>query len=126
MPYFYSFSGVLDQQTCVAKPQQNGIVECNYQYLLNVARSHRFHANLPFIFLSECILTTLYLINETLASLLSNKTPYEMLFSQTPKYFHLRVFNCLCFAFTLSLNWFIHVFSRVIHMVPKIINFIIS
>lgn len=30
MPYFYSSSGVLDQQTFVAKPQKNGIVECKY------------------------------------------------------------------------------------------------
>ena len=103
MAEFYSNKGVLHQLSCVESPQQNAKVERKHQHhLLNVARSLRFQANLPFSFWIDCVTTTAYFINRIPTPLLSNKSPYEMLFSKPPIYSHLKVFGCLCSTSTLS------------------------
>jgi hypothetical protein len=89
MVNFYMAKGVIHHRTCVETPQQNAIVE----------RKH-----LPFHFWGDCVLTVVHLINRIPTPLLSNKSPYEILFSKSPSYSHLRVFGCLCFASTLTRN----------------------
>ena len=102
MVEFYSNKGVLDQLSCVESPQQNAKVEQKHQHLLNVATSLRFQANLPLSFWTDCVTTAAFLINGIPTPLLSNKSPYEMLFSKPPTYSHLKVFGCLCYASTHS------------------------
>ena len=38
------------------------------------------------------------MINQTPSRLLKEKTPYELIFNEEPKYDHIRVFGCMCFA----------------------------
>ena len=48
--------------------------------------------------------TFAYLINRISTPLLSNRSPFEVLFSKPPTYLHLRVFGCLCYGSILSRN----------------------
>lgn len=47
-------------------------------------------------------MTTSYLINRLPTPLIKNGSPFEVLFCHTPSYYHLRVFECLAFATTLT------------------------
>ena len=66
-----------------------------------MAQALCLHANLPFQFWGECVLTAAYLINHLPTPVLTNKKPYEIIFGKTPTYKHLRVFGCLCYATNL-------------------------
>jgi hypothetical protein len=80
----FSSKGPVHQQSCIETPQQNAIVE--HKHLLNVARALRFQAHLSLFFWGNCKLTVVHLINRIPTLHLSNKSPYEILFSITPTY----------------------------------------
>ncbi|XP_022871982.1 uncharacterized protein LOC111391071 [Olea europaea var. sylvestris] len=74
---FCQQNGILTQFSCVATPQQNGVVERKHRHILEAARALRFQANLLIKFCGECILTAVYLINYTPTPLLSGKNKFQ-------------------------------------------------
>lgn len=84
---------MLYQFSYVERSQQNSVVECKDQHLLNVAQSFIFSIKSPYQISSECLLTIAYLINRTPFSVLQCKTPYEGLHGSSTDY-SIRVFRC--------------------------------
>ena len=98
MKNYFLQNEIIFQTSCTGTPQQNGCVEHKHQHILNVARALRFQGCLSIDFWEKYVLTTGYLINRTLSSVLNGKTPYRMFFRCNPTYDHLRVFRSLCYA----------------------------
>ncbi|GJX89107.1 putative RNA-directed DNA polymerase [Tanacetum coccineum] len=94
--------GIIHQTSCPHTPQQNGIAERKHRHLLNVARSLMFQGGIPLNFWSDCILTAVFLINRLPSSVLSGRSPYELLHKKKPNLSLLKCFGCLCFSTILN------------------------
>ncbi|XP_071715128.1 uncharacterized protein [Rutidosis leptorrhynchoides] len=79
MNVFCNSNGITHQTTIAYTPQQNGVAERKHRHLLNVARS---------------------LILQS--SVLSGRSPFELVYQHKPNLSHLRVFGCLCFSTVLN------------------------
>ncbi|KAJ0752905.1 putative RNA-directed DNA polymerase [Helianthus annuus] len=102
MNTFCKTKGILHQTSCSYTPQQNGVVERKHMHLLNTARALLFQSNLPLRYWSDCVLTAVYLINRLPSSVLSGRSPYEVVYGFKPSLVHLRNFGCLCFSTILN------------------------
>ncbi|XP_019253992.1 PREDICTED: uncharacterized protein LOC109232701 [Nicotiana attenuata] len=98
---YLSPKGILHHTTSVGTPQQNGVVERKYKYLMETCRALLFHSKVPICYWGECLFTATFLINRFPNKLLHYKSLYEVLFHKAPDYTFLRSFGCLCFASTL-------------------------
>lgn len=96
---FFQSHGIEYHRTCVYTPQQNGVVESIVIYLLLLV--HCFFNLTYHLLLGWMCFNYAYLINRRPSPLLSNKSPFELLYKHPPSFDHLRVFGCLCYV-TLS------------------------
>jgi hypothetical protein len=99
---FYSKNGILHQCSCVATPQQNGIVERKHQHILGIARALLFQSNLPKIFWCHAVGHATHIINRLPSPFLNQKSPHHMLYDTLPDIENLKVFGCLAYASTLQ------------------------
>ena len=95
---FLDSHGTLPQRSCPYTSQQNGHAERKHGHILDVVCTLLISASLPKCFWSEAALTAVYTINYILSPTKHNKSPFKLLYGQTPNYFSLRVFGCACFV----------------------------
>ncbi|XP_074369130.1 uncharacterized protein LOC141709984 [Apium graveolens] len=94
----FASKGIIHQKSVPHNPQQNGKIEKTHRHLLETARALRLHANLRIKFWGDCVLSATYLINLMPSSVLSWKSPYQILLQQYPDYSRLKVLGCLCYS----------------------------
>lgn len=86
MPDFFDAKGIIHQMSCVYTLQQDGVVERKHQHLLNIGSALKIQSSLPLSYWGYCIKHAATLINLTPTPLLSNKAPFEILYSKLPSY----------------------------------------
>ncbi|XP_065630875.1 uncharacterized protein LOC136068103 [Quercus suber] len=69
-----------------------------HHHILDVVHTLLIFASLPEHFWGEAILTIVYTINRIPSPTTHNKSPFELLYGQTPDYFSLQIFGCACFV----------------------------
>jgi hypothetical protein len=98
---FYQFltrNGIEHQTTCVNTPEQNGVAERKYRYLLEVVRSLMFTMHVPKFWWREAIKIVTYSINCMPLHVLSYGTPAECLLGSNNFIVPPKFFGCVCFV----------------------------
>ncbi|KAK2415821.1 myosin-16 [Trifolium repens] len=104
---FCQKEGIIHEPSCVKIPQQNGIAERKNRHLLNQTRAILFQNKVPKKYWGESVLTASYLINRLPSSVLTSKTPMEVLSS-----FYLDVFaSCNLISRIFGCKLFVHIHS---------------
>ncbi|KAG7598911.1 Integrase catalytic core [Arabidopsis suecica] len=78
-------------------PEHNGIAERKHRHIVETGLSLMSHAKIPIEYWSYSLAAAVFLINRMPTPILSNVSPYEVLFQSPPNYTRLRVFGCLCY-----------------------------
>jgi hypothetical protein len=89
---------------CVHTHEQNGMVKCWHQYIVEIGLTLLGQCKAPLKFWSYAFETSIYFINRMLTLVLNYKTPFESLFKSTSYYSFLRTFRCLYFPFPRPYN----------------------
>ncbi|KAL4557147.1 hypothetical protein LXL04_035319 [Taraxacum kok-saghyz] len=92
---FFESSGIIHQNSCPYKPQQNGVVERKHKHLLEVSRALFFQSGLGKSYWGDCVLTAAYIINRTPLKVLNNSSPYEDMFKHKPDLSNLKTFGVI-------------------------------
>jgi hypothetical protein len=88
----------LAQFSCPGVHAQNGVAECKYRHLLEIARALMIVFSVPPHFWAEAVCATTYLIHIQPSSILHGGIPFEHLCGKTPDYSIIRLFGCVCYV----------------------------
>ena len=83
---FLDSHGTLPQRSCPYTSQQNGRAERKHHHILDVVCTLLISTSLPECFWGEAALTAVYTINRFPSPTTHNKSPFELLYGQTPDY----------------------------------------
>uniref|UniRef100_A0A2N9IXE5 Integrase catalytic domain-containing protein n=1 Tax=Fagus sylvatica TaxID=28930 RepID=A0A2N9IXE5_FAGSY len=101
---FCANNGIVHQLSCPHTPQQNGVAERKHRHIIQCALALFSQSNLPISYWSYAVSTATHLINKLPTPILSNKSPWELLFKSKPSISHLKAFGCQCFPLLTPYN----------------------
>ncbi|KAJ9546279.1 hypothetical protein OSB04_018822 [Centaurea solstitialis] len=92
--------GILHQMSCPYTPSHNGRAERKHRHITETGLAMLFHSKVPMRYWFSAFTAAVFTINRLPTKILSNLSPYEILFGKAPNYhlFHpygCRVFPCL-------------------------------
>nr|GEU83208.1 retrovirus-related Pol polyprotein from transposon TNT 1-94 [Tanacetum cinerariifolium] len=90
--------GISHQVSSLKTPQQNGVVECRNQTLVEAAKTMLIFSRTPLFLWAEVIATTCFTQNRSIIHRRFNKTPYELINGEKPDISFLHVFGALCYT----------------------------
>ena len=96
---FCSSNGILHQTSCPYSPQQNGVSERKHRHIVETSLSLLYRSHLPYNYWSYAFSTAIFLINRLPSSVLSFKSPWEVLYSKPPPLQALKAFGCDCYPY---------------------------
>jgi len=89
--------GIHHRLICPHTHEQNGTIERKHRHITEMGLTLLVAATLPIQFWGEAFTTAMHIINALPSSVLSNKSPYQMLFKHKPDYTLFKTFGCACF-----------------------------
>ena len=96
--------GITHYTTAPHTPQQNGVSERRHRHLVETGLTLLHDAHLDFSYWPYAFQTASYLINKQPTPLLQEKSPFEVLFGQTPNYLKFKKIGCICYPLTRPYN----------------------
>jgi hypothetical protein len=99
---FFSAKGIQFGLNAQHNSQSNGMIERDVRTGQDAARAMLIQSKLSKQHWEDAMRTTCYLLNGTLISKNTGKTPYELIFKKKPSLHHVRVFGCKAFAHVTS------------------------
>lgn len=91
-------AGINMTYSSVGTPEQNGISERSFRTAVEACRASLYTCGLPPQFWELAMQYCIYQLNRLPRPSLDNKSPYEILYGETPVTAHLRVFGCNAYA----------------------------
>ncbi|KAK1424394.1 hypothetical protein QVD17_19723 [Tagetes erecta] len=92
-------NGTFHRLSCPYTPQQNGRVERKHRHIVETGLAMLFNAHVPVSYWVDAFSSAVYIINRLPSKMLSNKSPFELLFSQVPIYANFRTYGCLVYPY---------------------------
>ncbi|KAA3483629.1 Retrovirus-related Pol polyprotein from transposon TNT 1-94 [Gossypium australe] len=78
--------------------KQNGLVERKHRHIVDTGLTLLSQANMPMHLWAHAFISVVYIINRLPTSVLTGRSPYEVLHKTVPSYMHLKVFGCRIFV----------------------------
>ena len=96
--------GITHRSSCPCIPKQNGRAERKMRHLVETDLTLLTTASLPLQFWIYAFHTTTHPINRLPTKVLQFQSHFQVLFNKIPNYYHLKVFDCLCYPYFRPYN----------------------
>jgi len=95
---FFSEKGIQHGLNAPYTSASNGMIERDVRTVQDMARSMLIQSQLDEKHWDDAVTTACYILNRTLSSKNTEKTPFEWIFNRKPSVHHLKIFGCKAYA----------------------------